>query len=99
MPRIMCAAVQYQLKGESLIRYMRGANHADCVKQFEWQGIKTSDRCNEKQGFLTNAFEFVDRQEAYTIAEEAGQLVSKRDDKTLFSENINYYGRLSHSSV
>lgn len=99
MPRIMCAAIQYQLRGESIIRYMRGANHADCAKQFEWHGIKASDRCNEEQGFLTNAFEFVDRQEAYAIAEESGQLVSKRDDRTLFSENIDYCSRLSHNSV
>ena len=44
----------------------------------------------EQSGLLTNEDRFVDREEAYKIAEAAGQLKSPRIDRTLYSEFCNY---------
>lgn len=48
------------------------------------------DLAGEEQGFLTNEGYFVDREEAFTIARDAGQIVRRcgGDDDSLFSENL-----------
>jgi hypothetical protein len=42
------------------------------------------------QGFITNDGIFVNRHEAYNIAERAEQLLQTRKDRTLFSEYCKY---------
>ena len=43
-----------------------------------------------EQGFIDNTGSFLNREEAYTVADEAGQIVRScsRDTSKLFSENL-----------
>ena len=41
-----------------------------------------------EQGFVTNRYRFVDREEAMSIAVENGQLLRKKYSAELFSENL-----------
>lgn len=54
--------------------------------------IYTEDEnyCDWEQGFVTNKYRFVDRSEAWIIAEKQGQIIRDKDLclGTLYSENL-----------
>lgn len=92
MEKIKCAAIQYSLKSDDTIRYTMGLHHSDCINNFSAMDIPIKERNinSEIQGFMTTLNRFVDRQEAYTIAENAGQIFITSNTKTLMSENVKY---------
>lgn len=93
MERIKCAAIRWCYANESSAdSIVTGANHAQCIEWFGMADIYRNQRNLdvEEQGFLTTADRFVDRKEAYMIAEAAGQLNSTRSDRILYSEYCNY---------
>lgn len=64
----------------------RPGRHHDCIHALSKWGMKIA---SGDQGFMTNTARWVDRKEAWRIAEAAGQIV--RDVGTpgiLFSENL-----------
>jgi hypothetical protein len=79
---IICAAIHYfenkayihQPRNIELGYVMCGRRHHNIINlRFDLTGKRTADRSG--QGFLTNTDRFVDRQEAYKIARDAGQLL------------------------
>lgn len=76
-----------------------GLRHPNCLNTFHNVLVATKKRdgntnhsigTKQVQGFLTSQNLFVDRQEGYLIAKEAGQLENKKVhvEGTLFSEDI-----------
>lgn len=93
METIQCAAIKWCYADETeATRIVRGHNHAYCIAYFSAADIYSTMRnmSLEQSGFLTNEDRFVDRGEAYRIAEAAGQLKSPRIDRILYSEFCNY---------
>lgn len=93
MERIKSACIKYQLKSDQgTDRYVEGASHADCISWFSAADLYIRDRVPEKevQGFMTTEGRFIDRIEAYRIANEAGQLTHSRRDQVLYSEFCIY---------
>lgn len=93
MEKIRCAAIRWCYADESSAdSVVTGANHAQCIAWFGLSDIYRNQRNLdlEEQGFLTTTDRFVDRKEAYMIAEAAGQLNSTRSDRILYSEYCNY---------
>lgn len=90
--KIAAAAIRYRLKAEPDVeRYVQGPNHAYCIEWFASAGIYQRDRVDgDTSGFMTDVGDFVDRKTAYEIAERAGQLKCLREDRTLYSEFVNY---------
>lgn len=79
---IICAAIHYsdgkkhehQPANIEFGYVMCGRRHHNIINlRFELTGKRTNDR--QGQGFLTNTDRFVNRQEAYEIARDAGQLL------------------------
>ena len=70
-----------------------GWRHMNCIYQMvAITGLRSipAEVGEEIQGFLTNKNRFVDREEGYNIAEEAGQLNdrSRGGSRTLYSEDL-----------
>lgn len=87
--RIVCSAIKLK-NGDILV----GVRHLDGImrEQLEVKGYESKDLANNVQGFITNKGEFVDRKEAWKIANEANQIIrlvsSCYDGHELFSENL-----------
>jgi len=85
--KILCAAIcdpeQRDMGGEPLIYC--GLRHNNIL----WQSPAISRKLKH-QGFLTSTGRFVDREEAFNIAEAAGQLNDRNrfGNRTLFSEDL-----------
>lgn len=93
--KIWCAAVRYS------DQVVRGPNHAYCIQVLcEMYGPGTFDRVRQdQQGFLTTTGRFVDRQIAYHIAEQAGQLLQPSWGEVLYSENCKYAEVPQHATL
>lgn len=89
--KIVCAACKYE---ESVI--FAGVRHFDVIMHNQiamafdekyWAAAAT----DMEQGFLTNKYRFVTREEAWIIAEREGQILrdcGNPNSKQLFSENL-----------
>lgn len=95
MKRILCAAIYFddekfhdhQPKNITQGFVITGRRHHNCyatLKALDCIGYKSMKSI---QGFLTSDDNFVNREEAFIIAKEAGQIISSRGNK-LFSEDI-----------
>jgi hypothetical protein len=101
--KIICAAIWYKdLPLQNMLPtniaqglVVCGHRHGHCIDIVKTlSGLRTvknaPDGVGETvQGFLTNTNRFVDRKEAYQIANKAGQIISEPyNDRVLFSEDI-----------
>jgi hypothetical protein len=69
---------------------IHGKTHADCFHYARSINVKMSSKAIH-QGFVTNEGKYVDRTEAYLIAQKAGQIKYDCDQnvaKILFSEDL-----------
>ena len=93
---ILCAAIHFddnkkhenQPKNKSTGFVVCGRRHHNCYQTY-W--ILNKNKLNSDiQGFITNTDRFVDREEAYKIAFEAGQIKDKKfsDTPILISEDL-----------
>ena len=80
--RIMHAAV-IALSGQILL----GRSHADCFHQGKNMGVDVKSAA-KAQGFFTNLGRFVDREVAFNIAKQAGQIAENLTHDILFSEDL-----------
>ena len=91
---VKCAALRLQ-NGELFY----GVDHADCFEQMmaqygEDKAVELSDTCDD--GFMTNTHRFVDRNEAYALAQAAKQYKTHYDveePNTLDSANVKDHPR------
>lgn len=92
MEKIKAAAIKYKRLDNGKEDVVCGANHATCIECFSLMDLYQSmrDMDFEQQGFITTEDRFVSREEAYDIADKAGQLEYKREDRILYSEFCNY---------
>jgi hypothetical protein len=84
--RIICAAIMNESFG-----IFCGYRHNDCIKQTGKYHWRTHDDELWQQGFITtDNGRFVDRAEAWIIADKAGQIINRGEgiDGLLFSENL-----------
>lgn len=83
--RIVCAANRYNT-GELVV----GIRHYDHImyEQAHARGLRAG--CAAEQGFLDRYGQFRTREEAWAIAEAAGQIIRRvgGDEGKLFSENL-----------
>lgn len=89
--KIKAAAIKYRLKDDPGVdRFTWGHAHSYCRHWFLFAEVYPSMRIpeHEEEGFLTDTGEFVDREQAYLIAREAGQLKHECADGRLISENV-----------
>ncbi len=81
--RIVCAALKYD-SGELIV----GPRHFCRVMR------KQLERCenngNPEEGFIDQRGNFLDRKEAWAVADEAGQIIRRcgGDENKLYSENL-----------
>jgi hypothetical protein len=89
--KILCSAIMYN---ETVIP---GRRHSDCYEVLRaLTGIWKNDPRlpgHDQQGFLTSEGRYVNRREAWAIAEAAGQILygsdaSDEEDNILISENL-----------
>lgn len=92
MEKIKAAAIKYKRLDNGKEDVVYGSSHASCISCFSIMDLYENmrDMNFEQQGFLTTEGRFVSRKEAYDIAEKAGQLSYKREDRILYSEFCNY---------
>ena len=91
MEKIKSAAIKYRLASEpNDDKIVYGYDHTYCNSWFMLAEIYPDQRISEVEGFLTTYDRFVDRHEAYTIAENAGQLKVPNLSNILKSYNVNY---------
>ena len=91
MEFILCSAIKRLIPREVDCKYYNndinrieiGFRHHDILIRFKWE---VSDDAKD-QGFFTSHGRFVNREEGYKIALEAGQITEKYD-KTLYSEDL-----------
>jgi hypothetical protein len=84
--RIICAAIMNPSLG-----VFCGFRHNNCINQSGKYHYRTHDDELWKQGFITtDNGRFVDRAEAWVIADKAGQIINRGEgiDGLLFSENL-----------
>lgn len=97
--RILCAAIWYKsVEPRAAHRPINtpggvvlcGYRHGDVISQvLPLVGERQYILGEHVQGFLTSKNRFVDREEAWTIAEQQGQIVKKLSgNKILYSENL-----------
>lgn len=102
--KILCAAVWYKkisVKKEVPIRstnpincstglVFSGHRHGQCIyTKCAITGLRDAESGENEQGFLTNLNRFVDRQEAWNIAEKANQIIKvSGGEGTLYSEDL-----------
>ena len=86
--RIVCAANKFP-DGTMIL----GVRHWDPIMREQARRIGYSEKSNGvcEQGFLDNYQSFVTREEAWVIANEAGQIIRRcgGDEGCLYSENIH----------
>lgn len=99
LERILCAAIKrkeprpvpcnpyYEGKND-ILNIELGYRHHDIMIRFG----KKLDKHPDSQGFYTSAGRFVGREEAYHIAQAAGQIINPVPQKgCLFSEDLYYH--------
>lgn len=92
--RILCAAIYYkndkyyphQPKGILNGFVICGRRHHNCISILSIMNLPKN--VHIEQGFITNLDRFVDREEAFIIAEKTGQLLFKHKTGSLFSEDL-----------
>ena len=86
--RIVAAALRHQGKIYSV---PAPARHGDVMNQM-YDTLGHGPEAQHDQGFVTSAGDYVDRQRAWTIAVEAGQLLERAPTDhrggTLYSEDV-----------
>lgn len=86
---IICAAIKLASR-----KIYYGHRHCHCLNAMNGQLSWTMNRqeimkINEEEGFITSLNRFVDRQEAWKIAEENNQIIQQSGGKgTLYSEDL-----------
>lgn len=90
--RIVCAAVQFNCCGKRLVAV--GAHHYDKVMTACLEAMANEIE-SETQGFIDNSGNFLTREEAWTVAVKARQVIRRIDGDgdtinggKLFSENL-----------
>jgi len=83
--RIVCSAI---VSPEGLM--VVGPRHFDSTMGKQLMLFPTGTFLTGEQGFIDQHGVFLTREEAYTIAKEAGQIIRRcgGDEGTLFSENL-----------
>jgi hypothetical protein len=91
--RIVAAAISYADKGDGWTVYFEvqaPARHGDVMAAARKHGLGVE--LEREQGFSTSRGRFVDREEAWRIAEAAGQLLPRAPTDylggTLYSEDV-----------
>jgi hypothetical protein len=94
---VICSAIHYD-DGKIYVHQPRniqsgfvvaGRRHHNCIiTMHELSGKSDSDFENTTQGFLTSYDMFLNRQQAYELAEFTGQIIGDRRENTLYSENL-----------
>lgn len=90
--RIVCAANKHYANGTILL----GVRHWDAAMRdaaYRHSPLTPVVHSEYKQGFITNKWRWVDRQEAWKIAQAEGQIIRRvggddSDGGTLYSENL-----------
>lgn len=94
---IVCAAIKVEGVGNKWDDLYLGLRHSDCFASMKKRRdlLTKDDRVrvrmlqNSEQGFLTSKNRFVSRENAFYIAKNSGQILTKHGDKTfLYSEDI-----------
>lgn len=67
-----------------------GYRHGQCIyTKCAVTGLRDAETGDNEQGFLTSLNRFVDREEAWVIAENANQIIREVSGRgTLYSENL-----------
>ena len=93
--KIVCAANKFYFKNNLPPIVICGLRHWDAimhmaVTSFDKELWAQRDREAETQGFIDTKGVFLDRREAWEVANAAGQIVRRcgGDDHKLFSENL-----------
>jgi hypothetical protein len=94
MEKIICAAIhfndgrQYPQQPSNIEKglVIAGLRHCNCFGTMS--ATKFSKATPNIQGFITNKNRFVNRKEAFAIAEKAGQLIAQHQKDHLFSEDL-----------
>lgn len=93
MEKIKSACIKYRLISDpDTDRFVTGYSHGSCIDWFSAADIYPPSRINEYEvaGFMTTEGRFVDRIEAYKIAEAAGQLIKPNSLGSLHSYEVKY---------
>lgn len=83
MRRILCAAIMLPSRG----LFLSGFRHSDIIALHKMIFLEALPADHE-QGFMDSKGDFVDREEAFIIAKEAGQMIANHHPKLLFSEDL-----------
>lgn len=74
---IICSAVKFDFRGKKDV-VVCGRRHGDCydiIRALVWDIEEEEEPTRIQQGFVTNIGRYVERGEAYEIADKAGQLL------------------------
>lgn len=84
--RVVCAAVLSKESGEMVV----GPRHFDAVMHRQLSRLPLRAMAEAEQGFIDQRGVFMTREEAWVVAEAAGQIVRRvgGDGRKLFSENL-----------
>ena len=90
--RVVCAAIR-AFDGEVLIGIRHYSEDMAAQMRVRRNGQKFHHRYGDDQGFVDNNGEYMTRQEAWKVAEAAGQIIRRvggdtSDGGTLYSENL-----------
>jgi len=85
-PRIVCAAVRHKRSGLIVC----GARHFDKIMRLQIKATKYENWADADQGFIDQRGTYLNREEAWKLAHENGQIIRRfpADDGTLYSENL-----------
>lgn len=85
--RIVCAAIKFASIGKEYI--VTGARHYDSIMASTIK-LLPQGTYEREQGFIDQAGKFLTREEAWVIAEAAGQIIRRvgGDGNKLYSENL-----------
>lgn len=93
MERIKCAAVKYeQLSSPGIMHVVTGETHAKFDIRLAEAGILRSDIKVVEEGYHTTYDRFVSKEEAYIIADKAGQLLSHKAEHNLHPDDVRMCG-------
>ena len=83
--RVVCAAVRARCG-----RLICSPRHFDAIAQVAVEALWASDWAQAEQGFVDQCGTFMTREEAWPVAEAAGQIVRRvgGDGNRLYSENL-----------
>ena len=93
MERIKSAAIKYRLVNDpESDKIVEAFDHTYCRSWFMHAEIYPNQRILEveEEGFVTDSGRFVNRIDAYNIAEAAGQLISTDMNRVLHSYQVEY---------